>query len=237
MKGIIHPRLSLRWTDVILARDLTAPFERAAVRTYLTIETVLPDAPLARLDGLPESRSRERLDLRRRRGDTCVLARQGKRIVAFAWLAAGPWKMRDAGLEFRLDPTEVVVYDLFTAEGSRGQGVMQHVIRRIAELAKAQGRLRLYARAGRDNASSIAALERAQFVQLASIDTLRVCFFVQFHTIDIVKGEDSFYQHARRHLRATRPGTLRWRRGGTGMPVLVPTEAGSVDGTSGRGRR
>jgi GNAT superfamily N-acetyltransferase len=223
MKAIIHRLIALRWTDAILALDLAAPPEAAAARAYVTTETILSDAPLSRLDGLPDYRSRESLEERRRRGDACVVARRGKRIVGFAWLAAGSWGLRDAALQFRLDPTEAVVYDIFTAAEYRGRGIMQHLLRRVAEVARAQGHRRLFARAELDNSSSIAAMEHAGFVQLAWITTLRVGVFMRFHTIDIAKDQDTFRLHARRHLRATRPALLRWR---TGMPVHLPTNAG-----------
>jgi GNAT superfamily N-acetyltransferase len=227
MKAILHPAIALRWTDTVLALDLTAHMEPGSSHTYVTMETVPADAPLARFDGLPDHRSRAVLEARQRRGDTCVLARQGKRIVAFAWLARGPWRLRDAGLEFRLDPLEVIVYDFFTAPEYRGQGIMQHVIRRVAEVARAQGYRRLYARAEHLNAGSIAAMERVRFATLASITTVRLLRLFSFHTIDIAKDEETFYEHARRHLRTMRPGVLRWRRSGrTGIRIHLSTHAG-----------
>ena len=227
MKAFLHPSIALGWVDTVLARDLTAPVEPGSVHARVTVETVPPDAPISHLRELPDPRLESVLQARRRRGDVCVLARQGKRIVAFAWLARGPWRLRDAGLELRINPNEVIVYDFFTASEYRGQGIMQHVIRRIAEVAKAQGHRRLYARAERANAGSIAAMERVRFVQLASIATLRVLRLFSIHTIDIAEDEETFYEHARRHLRAMRPGVLRWRRSGrTGVRFYLPTHAG-----------
>jgi GNAT superfamily N-acetyltransferase len=212
MKAIIHPRIALLWTDEILALDLSEAPVVTPRHPVVTTEAIPADAPPSSLNGLPDHRSSAALDARRRRGDICVVARQGNRIVGFAWLARGPWVLRDAGLEFLIDAsTEAIVYDFFTAAEFRGQGIMQQVIRRVADVARAQGRRRLYARAERGNLGSIVAMERVSFVRLASITTLRALAFTGFHLIDIADEHDPFYQHARRHLHATRPGILRWR--------------------------
>jgi RimJ/RimL family protein N-acetyltransferase len=229
MKSFIHPRIALWWTDVILSLDLGAPLDLPAQQhENVTMETVAPDEPLSRLAGLPDHRRKRVLEARRRRGDTCVIARLGTRIVGFAWLARGPWVLRDAGLKFGLDrQTEAIVYDFFTAVEYRGRGIMQQMIRRLAEVAKAQGRERLYARAERGNLSSIAAMERVRFIQVASIKTLRLFVFAALHSVDVPDGNDAFYKHARRHLRRTRPGLLRWRyRSRRGPRVHVCTNAG-----------
>jgi GNAT superfamily N-acetyltransferase len=227
MKSFIHSRIALWWTDVILSLDLSIPTDVPAPNVPVTIETVPADAPLSLLAGLPSHRRKRILEARRRRGDICVVARQDTHTVGFAWLARGPWLLRDAGLKFRLDPeTEAIVYDFFTAAEYRGQGIMQQVIRQVAEVAKAQGYQRLYARAERENIGSIAAMERVRFVQLASVATLRLFVFVLLHSIDVIDGHEAFYRHARRHLRRTRPGVLRWRLKGPGMRTHICPHAG-----------
>jgi len=213
MKAILHSWIGLRWTDVILGLTIGDPAPPIHTRAPITVEAVSAEAQDT-LTGLPDPRSRQVLRARWHRGDVCLVARQSHRIISFAWLTKGPWHLRDANLRVDLAPTDGIIYDFFTDPAFRGQGVMQATIRAAADLARQRGYRRIYARAERANAGSIAAMERVGFRQIATITTTRWAVFFGWYTVTIADGERAFLRLARRGIWPLRLGVLRWHGGG-----------------------
>lgn len=214
MRIVLHPWIWAQWTDVILGFDLSSGPVIREPRVPVRLEAIGPGGSVAAFRGFPGHLTRNTLRLRIGRGDMCVAAHHADGVIAYAWLATGPWRLRDAGLEVRLTDAEAVIYDLFTVSRHRGQGIMQAIVAQAIDVARGRGIDRLYSRADDTNRRSIAAMQSVGFAKVATISAVRVLRACGFYTIAIEPGEEVFLNHARQDTRLTRLGVLRWSGGG-----------------------
>jgi GNAT superfamily N-acetyltransferase len=219
---VIRRYLWRRFSERVLGADAARPVELPPAGLAVTVAPMTPDTLDEILALGPTKIDREVATFRFRRGDHGVVAKAGGRVVSSVWIGSSTWRLRDLGLEIRLAPDQVVLYDAYTAPEARRMGVMALLVRACVEQAAANGQRWLFARAVTTNANTMSTLGRAGFREVLTIRGAVLANAVAFYRI-ARHGAGDLSPDLLPHLIPLRPGFLLWSVGGRrGFKLLVP---------------
>jgi len=99
--------------------DAIAPIDSRTPVEFDELDVTEIDAYLGFYDG----DTREEVEARFARGDTCYVARDAGQIVCSSWVARATQLIRFLDFRYEIPPSEVYLYDSYTAAGFRGRSV------------------------------------------------------------------------------------------------------------------
>jgi GNAT superfamily N-acetyltransferase len=158
---------------LVLERRLDEPIVPVAAHVPLGFETLEP-AALHEYLQLQPAIPRPQLENRFTRGDACYAARVDGRLAAATWVTRDPHFFRAIGCRYVIPPSEVYVFDSFTAPELRGRRVMPALGVWVLERLREAGVTRAELVIAPDNMASRRARARNGFRPFMRIDYVRL---------------------------------------------------------------
>ena len=113
----------------------------------------------------------QKLESRFQKNHKCIVGLQQGRVVHMSWVNPNAWSMKD-GADYDLPSHAAFLYDTFTHELCRGQGIGQLVAHYACNELENEGKKEVYTVIRNDNNSSIASLKAVGF-ERTSITAVR----------------------------------------------------------------
>ncbi len=133
------------------------------------VELAVWDSPTDAGWGHPEAEQRLHA------GQACAVARHGKDVVAYCWLACTPVRVDEIRQLVVPGPEDVYLYDAFTMPSWRGCGLFSALLRHLLVFARARARKRALIFVLASNRASRRAIERAGFEIFGRVSRVEIC--------------------------------------------------------------
>jgi GNAT superfamily N-acetyltransferase len=154
-----------RWLD-----DPIAPVASRVPLTFSTLEPAQIEEYLRIRSGVPGTQLEERLT----KGDQCFVARFEGRIVSVSWIARGEHFIPGLRYRYAVRPSEIYLYDSFTAPTFRGRAIAPALGVHVLEQLRGANVTRVTMAVTRENVSNRRARAKTGFRVCGRIDSFRI---------------------------------------------------------------